>query len=192
MHPSFEPTQVEEEIRANPLKIFNKGLNETPKVEHLEQIIEQQNFTNLALKAIGQQTERIENILPEKKEEANKVSHRFPKSQKIKQIKLPQNNGEKTSSSKNIPPMFNSHELDSKIKLGPSFSKEFISQISTKMTSLKLKDTINYLSTESSQKPLSSKDEKDYSSEDTDEIPPKTVNKDEVNKISAYKKSARF
>ena len=46
--------------------------------------------------------------------------------------------------------MFNIHELDSsKIKLGPIFFNELISQINANMTFLNPKDMINYLSAKS-------------------------------------------
>ena len=65
---------------------------------------------------------------------------------------MPFSNEEKASSLRNALPMFNVHELDSsKIKLGPIFFDKFISQISAKMTSLNLKNMINYLSAKSSE-----------------------------------------
>lgn len=116
--------------------------------------MEQQNFTNLTLNIIGKQTERISNILLEKKEETKRVIHRMPL---IKQTKLPQNN--KASSSKSAPHIFNSQGLDSGIKLGPSLLEEFIDQLNIKMSFLKLKDTITYLSKESSRELTSSEEE---------------------------------
>ena len=82
IHPPFEPVLVDGEIHGSPIKLFATSLKKTSKVEHLGQIIEQQNFTNLALSTIGRQTERIENILLERKEEAGTIIRRFSEIQR--------------------------------------------------------------------------------------------------------------
>jgi hypothetical protein len=69
IHPLFEPIQLEantkgESIKACPLKNISKATYAEPvKVKHIGHLVEQQNFSNISLHALGQQTERIEAIL---------------------------------------------------------------------------------------------------------------------------------
>ncbi|BAH94377.1 Os08g0506200 [Oryza sativa Japonica Group] len=67
VHPPFESVQLSHNGgKACPLKSISKNTyGETAKVEHIGHLVEQQNYANISLRSLGQQTNRIETILME-------------------------------------------------------------------------------------------------------------------------------
>nr|AAX95153.1 hypothetical protein LOC_Os11g14710 [Oryza sativa Japonica Group]ABA92444.1 hypothetical protein LOC_Os11g14710 [Oryza sativa Japonica Group] len=138
VHPLFESIQLSHNGgKACPLKSISKNTyGETAKVEHIGHLVEQQNYANLSLRSLGQQTDRIETILMEG----------YKTGRPEVKINIPSNS--QSSSSQSVSPMF-VPTIDPNIKLGkqkgfgPAFSEELVSELALKLNNLKVNKNIN-------------------------------------------------
>ena len=147
VHPPFESIQMEvnakgDSTKACPLKNISKTTYGEPiKVEHIGHLVEQQNFANISLNTIGQQTDRIETILMEGSR---------PSNSEVK-VNLPSSSQSDLPSTRIVAPPFISHMMSPGIKLGkqkaigPSVSEDLINELANKLGSLKVNKNINQI-----------------------------------------------
>ena len=141
VHPPFESIQLSHNRgKACPLKRISKNTyGETAKVEHIGHLVEQQNYANISLRSLGQQTDRIETILMEG----------YKTGRPEVKINIPSNS--QSSSSQSVSPMF-VPTIDPNIKLGkqkafgPAISEELVSELALKLNNLKVNKNINEIS----------------------------------------------
>jgi hypothetical protein len=150
IHPPFEPIQLEvntkgESVKACPLKNISRTTYSEPlKVEHIGHLVEQQNFSNISLHVIGQQTDRIEAIL---------MDGANPNKSEVK-VNIPSSSQSDLPNTQIVVPPFVPQMAYSKIKLGKqkpmgsSISKDLISELSNKLGSLKVNKNVNQITEE--------------------------------------------
>jgi hypothetical protein len=138
VHPPFESIQLSHNGgKACPLKSISKNTyGETAKVEHIGHLVEQQNYANISLRSLGQQTNRIETILMEG----------YKTGRPEVKINIPSNS--QSSSSQSVSPMF-VPTIDPNIKLGkqkafgPAITEELVNELALKLNNLKVNKNIN-------------------------------------------------
>ena len=147
IHPPFEAIQLEvntkgETTKACPLKNISKTTHDKPvKVKHIGHLVEQQNFSNISLHAIGQQTDRIEAIL---------LDGTKPNKCEVK-VNFPSTSQSDISNTQLVVPPFVPHMVSSNIKLRKQkamvspVSEELISELSNKSGNLKVNRNINQI-----------------------------------------------